>query len=81
MGQETCRYVTKNNNKQTKTEHKPTTTTTTTTTNNNNNKTEGCKINLHTSEFKSSVKVKVEVAVFGSPSLIVLMVSVDVKQH
>ena len=31
------------------------------------------------SELKSCVKV--EVAVFGSPSLISLMVSVDVKQH
>ena len=33
------------------------------------------------SELKSCVKVKVEVAVLGSPSLIVLMVSVDLKQH
>ena len=31
------------------------------------------------SEFRSFLKV--EVAVLGSPSLIVLMVSVDVKQH
>ena len=31
------------------------------------------------SELKNDVKV--EVAVLGSPSLIVLMVSVDVKQH
>ena len=31
------------------------------------------------SELRSSVKV--EVAVLGSPSLMVLMVSVDVKQH
>ena len=31
------------------------------------------------SELRSCVKV--EVAVLGSPSLIVLMVSVDVKQH
>ena len=31
------------------------------------------------SEFRSCVKV--EVAVLGSPSLIVLVVSVDVKQH
>ena len=30
-------------------------------------------------EFRSCVKI--EVAVLGSPSLIVLMVSVDVKQH
>ena len=35
---------------------------------------------LHTSEFRSCVKV--EVTVLGAPSLIVLdMVSVDVKQH
>ena len=32
-----------------------------------------------TSELRSCVKV--EVAVLGSPSLIILMVSVDVKQH
>ena len=63
MGHETCRYVTKNNNKQTKTEHKPTTTTTkqqqTTTT----IKLKAARLTLHTSEFKSSVKVKAEVAV------------------
>ena len=34
---------------------------------------------LITSELRRCVKV--EVAVLGSPSLIVLMVSVDVKQH
>ena len=34
---------------------------------------------LTTSELRS--RVKVEVAVLGSPSLIILMVSVDVKQH
>ena len=41
----------------------------------------GCKVTLNHwhSEFRSCVKV--EVAVLGSPSLISLMVSVDVKQH
>ena len=33
------------------------------------------------SELRSCVKVEVEVDVLGSPSLIVLMVSMDVKQH
>ena len=33
------------------------------------------------SELRSCVCVKVEVAVLDSPSLTVLMVSVDVKQH
>ena len=36
-------------------------------------------LNWSTSELRSCVKV--EVAVLDSPSLIVLMVSVDVKQH
>ena len=38
-----------------------------------------CNALLHCAEFRSCVKA--EVAVLGSPSLIVLMVSVDVKQH
>ena len=44
----------------------------------------GCKVTLEeegwTSEFRSCA-AKVEVAVLGSPSLIVHAVSVDVKQH
>ena len=36
-------------------------------------------VNQHLKKLRSCVKV--EVAVLGSPSLIVLMVSVDVKQH
>ena len=38
-----------------------------------------CRITATTAEFRSCVKV--EVAVLGNPSLISLMVSVDVKQH
>ena len=37
------------------------------------------ELELHMTELRSCVKV--EVAVLGSPSLIVLTVSVDVKQH
>ena len=39
----------------------------------------GRKATLEVTELRSCVKV--EVAVLGSPSLIVLMVSMDVKQH
>ena len=39
----------------------------------------GHKSTLNLSEFKSCVKIEVDV--LGSPSLIVFTVSVDVKQH
>ena len=38
-------------------------------------------LNLHVFDTELRSSVKVEIAVLGSPSLIVLMVSVDVKQH